>query len=75
MPAKTAVRRQPQPNPLIVPALTADEKARMVRHGFTEEDIARNPALRYAGVFANDPWFFEPLRAYYRETRGRDLPE
>ena len=74
MPAKTAVRRQPQPNPLITPPLTAEEKGRMVRNGFTEDDIARDPGLRYAGVFENDEVFYQTTAEYYRETRGRELP-
>lgn len=72
---KPRARTRPAPKPDIFPPLTAEERARMVRHGLTEGDIARHPALRYAGVFKDDPDFFEPLREYYRETRGRDLPE
>jgi len=75
MPTKARARKTKSTKPPIVPPLTAEERVRMARHGFTEEDIARHPALRYAGIFADDPDFFEPLREYYRETRGRDLPE
>lgn len=73
MPTKRITRKPKTTTPQIVPPLTADERARMVKHGFTEEDVARDPGLRYAGVFAGYPDFFEPIEAYYRETRGREL--
>ena len=69
----TTKRKAEAAPPAVFPPLTAEEKARMVRHGLTEEDIARDPGLRYAGVIGDDPDFFKPLEEYYRETRGREL--
>ncbi len=61
MPTKAKGRKTKSTKPQIVPPLTAEEKVRMARHGFTEEDIARDPGLRYAGVIGDDPDFFKPL--------------
>jgi hypothetical protein len=71
--AKPKTRKAKRAKPEIFPPLTAEERVRMVKNGFTEEDIARDPGLRYAGVIGDDPDFFKPMQEYYRESRGREL--
>jgi len=73
MPTKPKHRKPKTTTPQITPPLTADERVRMARYGITEEEVARDPGLRFVGVFADMPDFFEPIKQYYRETRGREL--
>lgn len=53
--------------------LTEAEKARLATLGFTEEDVARDPLLRFAGAFADDPDFLPTLQRVFREGRGREM--
>ncbi|MBI3923083.1 MAG: hypothetical protein HY318_16805 [Armatimonadetes bacterium] len=63
------------PAPLIYPPLTPEEKVRMAKHGITEEEVARDPGLRFAGAFADDPEFMPMMREEFRRSRGREMPE
>ena len=55
--------------------LTEEEKARLATVAITEEDVAEDPTLRFAGIFADDPDFMPIMRRVFREGRGREMPE
>lgn len=63
------------PAPLIYPPLTPEEKVRMAKHGISEEEVARDPGLRFLGAFADDPEFMPLMREEFRRSRGREMPE
>jgi hypothetical protein len=63
------------PAPLIYPPLTPDEKVRMAKYGISDEDVARDPGLRFAGAYADDPEFMPMMREMFRRSRGREMPE
>ena len=63
------------PAPLICPPLTPEEKVRMAKHGISDEEVARDPGLRFIGAFADDPEFMPMMREEFRRSRGREMPE
>ncbi len=54
-------------------SVTKEEKARLAALGIGEEDVARDPTLRLAGIFADDPEFMPTMRRIFREGRGREI--
>jgi len=65
----------PVPAPLLYPPLTPEEKVRMAKHGYSEEDVARDPGLRFMGAFEDDPDFMPMMREEFRRSRGREMRE
>ena len=78
MPPKQAERvpeAEPASTLLLYPPLTPEEKVRMAKHGYSEEDVARDPGLRFMGAFKDDPDFMPMMREEFRRSRGREMPE
>ncbi len=73
--AAEPVMREEAATPLLCPPLTEDERTRLAQLGISEDEVARTPGLRFAGIFADDPDFVPALRKVFRKSRGRDLPE
>jgi len=61
--------------PRLAVPLTEEEKTRLGELGITEEEVARSPGLRFAGIFADDPDFMPIMRKVFRKSRGRRMPE
>lgn len=55
--------------------LTPEERRLLAELGVRPEDVLFDPALRYAGAFADDPEFLPMMRRIFRESPGRDMPE
>lgn len=75
MAVQPAVKESPEEVPGLGKPLTEEEKQRLGELGLTEEEVARNAALRFAGVFADDPDFMPIMRQVFRASRGREMPE